>query len=444
MELSLLLFLKPNERFFYFVKLFFLLLFFLGPVFKIAAADKEKEADGTTQSSSAAVDLSKKSTVKMVGHQLIVDGKPYAIKGVCYSPVPKGGTYPNDLLTQHPTPENLDIIKKDFQMMQAAGINTIRVYVPLLHRKILDLLQEYHLHVIVPVSNSYSINQDEIRNIITLLKDEPTTLFWEIGNECNLNYFNTVCPTHREGIGLIGLADFTQKTAATIKDVDSAHPISLSLGRPSDEQVAIEMPIFNAIENIDFYGLNFYNGLSLTSICQNWNLLTDKPFYFSEVGATAYNLACNGVHEGMQATDVGSFVNELDLYFLFGFLSQKFLSNTPEVTVFGEDERAQADGITSLASQIKKNLSTTDPDNFLIGGCIFEWNDEWWKAPWKKNPEDFQVHSISGACLADTDGVLSWGPYPDHYFHEEWFGITTIDRIPRESYFSLQKLFLEP
>lgn len=444
MELSLLLFLKRNKIFSCFMKLFFLLLCFLGPVFKIAAAVKDKEAHATTQTSSTAVELSNKSTVKIIGHQLIVNGKPYAIKGVCYSPIPKGGTYPNDLLTQYPTPENLDIIKKDFQMMRAAGINTIRVYVPILHRKILDLLQEYHLRVIVPVCNSYSINQDEIRGIINVLKDEPTTLFWEIGNECNFNYFNTACSTHLQGIGLMGVADFAQKTTATIKEVDSEHPISLGLGRPTDEQVAIEMPIFNAIPNIDFYGLNFYNGLSLTSICQSWNLLTDKPFYFSEVGATAYNLACNGIHEGMFATDVASFVNELDFYFLFGFLSEKLFLNTPEVAVFGEDERAQADGITSLASQIKENLSAANPDNFLIGGCIFEWNDEWWKAPWKKNPEDFQVHSISGNCLANTNGLLSWGPYPDHYFHEEWFGITTIDRIPRESYFSLQKVFLEP
>ena len=80
-----------------------------------------------------------KGNIQIVGRQLQINGQPFIMKGICYSPVRKGATYPEGLITNNPTDDDLAVIEKDFQMMHAAGINTIRTYQPLLDPRILDL-----------------------------------------------------------------------------------------------------------------------------------------------------------------------------------------------------------------------------------------------------------------------------------------------------------------
>lgn len=424
---------KKQPVYFFLINL--LGVFFLGGSFLAAAIENNT--------------ISSKNIVEVVGHQLFVNKKPYVIKGVCYSPVPKGGTYPDNLITQNPTPDDLLVIEKDFQMMQAAGINTLRVYKPILDRNILNLLEKYQLKIIVPICDSYQAGDKERRTVLNALKDEPTTLFWEVGNECNLNYFLKHSFAQNNLLGLQELAAFANEITALIREIDSNHPISLGLGIPAYSELEIQQPYLDSIANIDLYGLNFYNELMLDDVLTKPSLLINKPFYFSEVGATAYNLASNGVAEGALASNVSSLLKEIDNYHLFGVLPKKFVEKNPPGAlpgggVFAEDENAQADGITSLLRQIKNNLSTTNPKHLLLGGCIFEWNDEWWKAPWKKRHKDLSLHSIGGSVLANNEGITSWGPYPDHVFHEEWFGIMTIDRVPRAAYWALQKIYLEP
>ena len=43
-----------------------------------------------------------------------------------------------------------------------------------------------------------------------------------------------------------------------------------------------------------------------------------------------------------------------------------------------------------------------------MGGVVFEWMDEWWKAY-----EPF---------MHDTKGLFT-GPFPDGFMHEEWLGV---------------------
>ena len=50
------------------------------------------------------------------GRQILLDGNPYIIKGICYHPVPKG--------SDKRTFESLDM---DLALRTEAGINTIRV-----------------------------------------------------------------------------------------------------------------------------------------------------------------------------------------------------------------------------------------------------------------------------------------------------------------------------
>jgi hypothetical protein len=85
-----------------------------------------------------------------------------------------------------------------------------------------------------------------------------------------------------------------------------------------------------------------------------------------------------------------------------------------------------------------------------LGGCIFEWNDEWWK----HNQDDPKAWEIQ-----NTEAGWSNGSY---YFdidakdnlnmNEEWWGIVSLSpekefginkRLPKKSYFELKKIWEE-
>ena len=70
----------------------------------------------------------------------------------------------------------------------------------------------------------------------------------------------------------------------------------------------------------------------------------------------------------------------------------------------------------------------------MIGGCIFELADEWWKA--------------SGAGTSssqhDVGGFVNTGVYLDGTANEEWWGIVTVDRKTRKVYDALRTLYMGP
>jgi len=93
-----------------------------------------------------------------------------------------------------------------------------------------------------------------------------------------------------------------------------------------------------------------------------------------------------------------------------------------------EDQAAQAAATAVLTAQIIKRTSLK-PGGVCLGGFVFELADEWWKdedgSPWNQ----------------DVGGVAPGaGPHPDMTFNEEWWGLTTIDRVPRLAYTVYSKL----
>ncbi|MCF7729655.1 MAG: hypothetical protein K9M81_04725 [Chthoniobacterales bacterium] len=343
------------------------------------------------KNSAKATNSSSKEGVFTSGRQLLVHGDPFIMKGICYSPVRKGGNFPEDLMINNPTGKDLAVIQHDFQMMHAAGINTIRTYFPIIDSRILKLLTKYQLRTIVPVLSSHQTSFQNLSSTITLLKNHPSTLIWEVGNEWDINYFYSkkMDPKHPEGLGFHDSLKLVKNSATYIKLLDKNHPVSTGVSARILKNRS-HLAQLAKLDSVDLFGINIYHGLSFGNRLHQWACHMTKPLYIGECGADAFNTLINA-----------------------------------------EDDTSQEIATRSLITEILNNLSAVNPNNVLVGGCIFEWNDEWWKDP-KGSPSK-----------QETGGIIEKGegPYPDYVFNEEWWGIVDIDRNPRPAYKALKELY---
>ena len=348
--------------------------------------------------------LSKNQHVVLSGRYLSVDKEAFIVKGVCWNPVAAGESFPSGLpWFQRDWNESLSsqeraLIAQDLQLMQQAGINTVRTYEPIVNLETLELLANYHIFQIVPVYSFYKKNHENIRSVVNQLKDHPTTLFWELGNEWN---YNRLYSEGEERLTLEVVAHRLLEAANIVRQLDPYHPISTSYGDlpiPSKDAVGhpelLSLGDFKELDKaVDIWGLNVYSrdtfrndeGVSRANIMAD---LTQKPIYFSEYGADAFNSHSRSV-----------------------------------------DEISQSDATRKLTEEITQDLVWMRKGGNVLGGTIFEFSDEWWKAPGSNDRQDDGGHAPGN------------GPYPDGVFNEEYWGLMTIDRQAREAYFELAKIY---
>jgi hypothetical protein len=314
-----------------------------------------------------------------VGRQLLVKGQPFVMRAVCWNPVRRGAVHPDGLMFRNPGLQDLQAIEKDFQLIKAMGANTLRTYEPILDDQVLALVQKYQLHMIVPVLHYFATPMSDVIARVQKLKDHPSTLFWEIGNEWNYNRFYSA--GSGAPLSLEASQELIKRVAATVRSIDSRLPLATVHGElPSQELIA-------ALNVIDIWGLNVYSGLSFGERFQNWSRLSPKPMYLAEFGADAIN------RDAL-------------------------------------DEASQAQAVVALAVEIEEQASARSADKVALGGAVFEWNDEWWKDE-KGSPAQQDIGGLAPGG----------GPYPDMIFNEEWWGLVTIDREPRPAYGGLKKLW---
>merc|ERR1719469_574034 len=80
------------------------------------------------------------------GRQVLVNGKPLHMKGICWNPVAKGDKHPDNL-------DFAGFAEQDATLMQQAGINVVRTYEPLLDKNVLDIFYRKGIYV---VNSAYS------------------------------------------------------------------------------------------------------------------------------------------------------------------------------------------------------------------------------------------------------------------------------------------------
>jgi len=292
--------------------------------------------------------------VTLKENRIFIDDQPFYIKGVCYHPVPLGQTK-----------RDFKDLDQDLLLMKEAGINTIRVYEPIDDLKILNKLSDAGIKVVTSFGydqrGKYDILSASVIDYIIKYKDHEAILMWELGNEYNY---------HPEWFGgdINVWYEIMDITAQAIQKLDPSRPVSSAHGELPTKEVLKLTP------NIQIWGINIYRWDKPDTVFDEWRLRSNKPIYFSEIGADSY------------------------------------MTKSTERYSKGENQQAQADANKIILDKV---LSNSDKN---IGSFVFQFSDGLWKAG---NP----AKQDTGGSAPNSDGT----PY-DGTANEEFWGIVDINR----------------
>ena len=339
--------------------------------------------------------------------QLLVENQPYTIKGITYAPTkvgqsPDDGTQGNWMEEDFNKNGKIDgpfdsFVDKnrnnlqdadepaigDFELMRQMGVNTIRLYHhPLKVNKELmrQMYKDYGIRVIVgDFLGKYAIgsgaawnpgtdynNPEHRKNMIASVKqmvnefkDEPYVLFWLLGNE---NVYGYACNANEQPEAFF---KFANEVAKIIKSIDPQHPVAICSG----DILFLDKFGKNA-PDIDIFGTNAYRGeYGFGPFWRQVKEQSGKPAFITEFGCPSY---AEGKSED-------------------------------------EAEEMQAQYHLGSWEDMENNTAFAGGEGNCLGGVVFEWLDEWWKA--------------YEPAIHDTKGLWT-GPFPDGYMHEEWLGVS--------------------
>ncbi|MGB1074959.1 MAG: hypothetical protein ACPGYK_02140 [Flavobacteriales bacterium] len=301
------------------------------------------------------------------GGQLHTPTGPYPIKGICYHPVAIGEET-----------RSFSNLEQDLTLMQELGANTIRVYEPIADEAILDEISQAGLRVIIGFGYNqqgiYDLQSGTYLDYIKKFKSHPAILFWELGNEYNYH------PEWFGGSVEVWYETVRQATAA-IHTEDPDHPVATAHGEVPD------LDVLGALADVDLWGLNVYRWDESHTAVTDFTQRSDKPVYFSELGADSY-------------------MTEAKLGYKQGY-----------------NERAQADATQKMLENILTSHTTA------AGVAVFSFTDGWWKAG---TPEQQDV----GGWAPGSSGV----PY-DGTANEEYWGLVDMHRNPKAAFAVVKTMY---
>jgi hypothetical protein len=360
--------------------------------------------------------------------QMLVDKKPFIVKGVCYAPVPIGqqGVLYN-FICDPKKPWMLD-----GKLMKDMGVNTIRLYhsgdeESFCREMISDLYNTYGIRTILGNSLGFwdypppnyadpvfrKEITDKVLKTVEYFKDTPGLLIWNLGNENNYSFDGRINPWSSDEIDAMQsfgekrdarakiYYSFVNELAKKIKEIDPLHPVALGNG----ETVGLKIAAENC-PDIDMVGCIVYRGKVFGNFFKEVKRQFDRPVILTEFGCDAYNMVKKQ-----------------------------------------EDQQSQAKFLKSQWLDIEENMPGGQGAGNCLGGVVFEWSDEWWKSS-ESDRDSWLVH----------DNVAAWGmgsydfdAKADKNMNEEWFGVVAVDpeldanglnkRIPRKAYYVLRKLW---
>jgi hypothetical protein len=295
----------------------------------------------------------------------------------------------------------------DIPLMARMGVNVVRVYHDFgIGQQAFDILDEFYrqdIKVIMTVDSPRQGTVADTQNIVAVVnayKNHPAILLWAVGNEWDLDllgtgFYSGTFTTLPEAVS------FIERSAELIKSLDSNHAVATFMADPHIIDVHPLSPeafpfatarpytsdiVSQLVPSVDVWGFNVYRGWSFQDVFQMWQSISTKPMLIGEFGADSYDHGVNAENQPMQA---------------------------------------QFD--TGLWDELYFELSAERTNGPVVGGLVYEFEDEWWK-----NGDLFH-HNISSEH--------NFGQ-PDGFNDEEYFGLTTIDRQPKEAYAAMQARYL--
>ncbi|MDR2192688.1 MAG: hypothetical protein LBO62_07425, partial [Endomicrobium sp.] len=372
--------------------------------------------------------------------QLTVDDKPYIVRGMTFGPNKVGKTPDNNYnnikdwsfddenkngLIDGASEAWVDANRNDkqdkdeknvgdFALMKAMGVNTLRLYQANVLNK--ELLKEGYekfgfMYLVGDLIGMYTAESGasweegtdysnalhqknmlaSVKKTVEMFKDEQYVLMWTLGNENNYGWIGAT-NAHKNPDAYY---KFANECAKLIKSIDpQKRPVAISNG----ELLCIDSFVKNC-PDIDIFGANLYRGAAgFGSVWEDVYEFCKKPVLVTEYG-------CPSFAKGWS---------------------------------MAKAEEGQAEYHQGNWEDIERNFAGIENGyGNALGGVIFEWSDEWWKAEGKSDPfKHDELRQSSGAWL-------------DGYGYEEWFGIcglgngkdSQFKRQLRKAYFTYKNLW---
>lgn len=261
---------------------------------------------------------SERSVIRVQDRKILVDGKPFYVKGIHYGPWrPKTG--PNKGYA-FPSAE---LVEQDLALIRSANANAILLHDPPPY--VLDLAHKHQLKVLCTLtvnwwaigSPEFEKSRQEMLQRVAALRDKPALLAWVLGNEIP----SAALELRGEETIVQGLRDLYDR----VRQLDRHHPVTHSNWPPTR---SLDLSF------LDFASFNLY------------------PLWPPEVVARGY----------------GNYIRDI---------LRPVAGNRPLlISEFGVNTlEASPDRQAELLTHCWREIGQTD----AIGGVVFELADEWWK-----------------------------------------------------------------
>ncbi|MEI8011034.1 MAG: glycoside hydrolase family 2 TIM barrel-domain containing protein [Candidatus Omnitrophota bacterium] len=362
------------------------------------------------------------------GHwRMLVNGKPYMIKGITYAPTkigqsPDNGTLENWMYQKDDSMHWAWVDKNgnnaqdadempvgDFQLMKDMGVNAVRIYhnnnkinISLLR----EMYEKYGIMVVMgDFVGKYALGSGadwksgtdyentwhlasmmrSVEAMVRAYKDEPFILMWLLGNENNYGVASNADKKPE------AYFKFLNAVARRIKEIDPSRPVAVCNG---DTLFLDKMAEF--APQVDAYGANVYRGdYGFGSFWDEVRETVDRPAFITEYGAPGYS----------KISDPDEAEEQQAMYHQGSWM----------------DIMANSAGFA-------------EGEGNAVGGIAFEWLDEWWKN-YEPRRHDTKADVI--------------GPFAGGYYFEEWFGlvgqgnggVSPLLRQPRKAFYKYREMW---
>jgi cellulose synthase (UDP-forming) len=231
-------------------------------------------------------------TGKPGNYQLLINGKPFYLRGVAFNTE-------HDWRDGH-MPLTRRQLEKDFQRIKDMGANVIRRYDPGIYdRNILNIANEYDLKVLYgfwfdPEVDYYKDTQrvqEYIANVektVSRYKDYSSVLGWSLGNETwgllKHRYAKPYLSKVRQHY-----IKMIETIAQRLHALDPERPV-FSCMEHEDTQIAGELVAFrDGAPSVDVMGINSYYREQITKLNHvTWQFDSLRPYLVSEFGPRGY------------------------------------------------------------------------------------------------------------------------------------------------------------